>query len=183
MVCPASAATSNWILLTSSFADLTSCRFLPSPTLLTHSVNFALTLRRFHSLRRLLLTFHLRQALLERSHQVHYRRGFAGLFDCGHFPALQMRLYQLFHVFFKAVAILAGVEFRLQRLDELVRHFHFCVLELHRRRLEFLDAPHFIFVVHGVQHESLFEWTQKHRVLAVVHGELGNGDVITLPQR
>src|SRR5207248_1567480 len=45
------------------------------------NVNFRSMLCRFHALGWLLLTFHLVQALLQRFHQVHNRRGLARFFN------------------------------------------------------------------------------------------------------
>ena len=64
-----------------------------------------------------------------------------------------------------------------------MRDFYFGIFQLDIRRSETFDLANFLLVVHGMQHHSAFVGTQKHRVLAVVHGELCNGDELALLKR
>ena len=61
--------------------------------------------------------------------------------------------------------------------------FYFRILEFHIRRAEAFHLAHFFFVIHRVQHESAFVRAQKHGVLAVVHGEFGDPDILAFFQR
>src|SRR6185312_16548179 len=62
------------------------------------NVDPAFALRFRGSLWTFLLTFHLREAFLQRGHQIYDGRGLLGLLDCAHFFAFEMGLDQFFHV-------------------------------------------------------------------------------------
>src|SRR5437764_1863826 len=70
-----------------------------------------------------------------------------------------------------------------ERFDQLMRDFELGVLEFD---VDIAEAFHFadlVLVVHRVQDEAAFLRPQKDRVFAVVHHDLGDGDVLALVQR
>ena len=60
----------------------------------------------------LLLAFHLRQALLERGHQIHHRSKFLRLFHFGDRAAFKFGLDQLFQILLEGVVILFRIPLR-----------------------------------------------------------------------
>src|ERR1700730_11246939 len=60
--------------------------------------------------------------------------------------------------------------------------FDFRFFQFDIGRAKAFDLANLLRVIHGVEHEPARMWTQKHGVLAVVHGQLGDGDVLALFQ-
>src|SRR5579859_8077222 len=89
---PAGAPLGTWYLPLRHAAPRL---LLPRPAL-AHDLDLARALGVSHPLRAFL--FHLRQALLQRGHEVYDRRSFLGLLDRRYLFVLQVRLDQLLHV-------------------------------------------------------------------------------------
>ncbi len=59
-------------------------------------------------------------------------------------------------------------------------HFHFGFFQFHVGSAKAFHLAHFLGIIHGVQHEPAFMRTQEDGVLAVVHSDFGDGDILTL---
>src|SRR5215469_4267094 len=125
----------------------------------------------------LLLAFHFGEALFEGGHQIDNRSEFFGLVDLHYLAAFKLGLNELFQVLLKIVVVLFRVPLAGKSFDELVRDLHLGVLEFDVGITEAFDFLDFLGVVHGVEHQAAFGGAQEDGVLAVVHGELGDGDV------
>src|SRR5580693_3760730 len=132
---------------------------------------------------RLFLPFHLSQALLERRHEVNHRGELLRFLYFRNLAAFQLGLDQVLEIVLEAVVIFLGLPLGCQRFNQLMRNFDFRIFQFNIGRAEALDLAYLLLVIHGVQHHSAFVRTQKNRVLAVVHGQLRDGNIFTLFHR
>src|SRR5947209_20560435 len=94
--------------------------FLRGSLWLVADTNLILALILNGALRALLLAFHLCQALLERVHQIHYRRSLLRLLHTDDMLAFEVSLDQLFDVGFEGVVIRLLLQVRVEPLHYLM---------------------------------------------------------------
>src|SRR2546427_1401656 len=131
----------------------------------------------------LLLAFHLSQALFQSGHEIHHRSELFRLFDFRYLAAFQLGLDQVLEIVLKFIVIFFRFPVGCKGLDQLVRNFDFSFFQFNIRRAEPFYLADFLFVVHGVQHESALVRPKEYRVLSVVHGQFGDSHILTFFQR
>ena len=105
---------------------------------------------------------------------------FFGLSISTTLPPSSLVSISFFRFSWNVVVIFFRIPVSGQGFDQLVRDFHFGVFQFHVGCAEAFHLPDFFGVVHGVQHHSACVGTQEDGVLAVVHGEFRDGDVLAL---